>query len=238
MRLKLRSAIALLVWAALTGCPVRPPVPAPQPAAAPQAVAAHLGTPYEIAANQSWLVILVYRGGTLASAGHNHLIASHELAGTFYVPADPLEASFELRLPVASLTVDEESLRAAQQSPDFPPGIPETARTGTREHMLGPDQLDVAHSPQIILRATRLEAAQPAAAGALVAHVLVSLRGAEHPLRVAVHYERTADTLVAAGQTTLRQTELGITPYSAMLGALQVKDELQVQFRIVAHAAR
>ena len=237
MRLKLRSAIALLALAGLAGCPVRPPVPPAPPAAAPPPAAAHLGTPYEIAADQSQLTILVYRGGTLASAGHNHLIASHELSGTFYVPADPLQASFELRIPVASLTVDEEPLRAAQHSPDFPPGVPDSARAGTREHMLGPEQLDAAHSPQLILRAVKLEAAQPAAAGSLVADVLVSLRGSEHPLRVPVHYEHTGDTVVATGELALRQTQLGMTPYSAMLGALQVQDELQVSFRILARAA-
>jgi polyisoprenoid-binding protein YceI len=235
---KLRSASALLALTVLTGCPVRPPVPAAQPAPAPQAPLIRLGTPYEIAADQSQLVILVYRAGALASAGHNHLIASHELAGTFYVPGDPLQASFELRVPVTSFTVDEESLRAAQHSADFPPGIPDSARAGTKEHMLGADQLDAEHSPQIILRAVKLEPARPAVPGTLLAHVQVSLRGSEHSLEVPVRYEHTGDTVVASGEMPLRQTELGITPYSAMLGALQVQDELRVQFRIVARAAR
>jgi polyisoprenoid-binding protein YceI len=234
---KLRSAISLLAVAALTGCPVRPPVPATPPATASQGAAAHLGAPYEIAADQSQLVILVYRGGALASAGHNHLIASHELAGTFYVPEDPLQASFELTIPVTSFTVDEESLRAAEHSPDFPPDIPDSARAGTKQHMLGTDQLDAEHSPQIVLRAVKLESARPAVPGTLLAHVQVSLRGSEHSLAVPVRYEHTGATVVASGEVALRQTELGITPYSAMLGALQVQDELRVKFRIVARAA-
>ena len=36
----------------------------------------------------SLLEIRVYRAGALASAGHNHIIASHDLTGTVYVPAD------------------------------------------------------------------------------------------------------------------------------------------------------
>ena len=235
-RWKLLRAGALVAAAALAGCPVRAPGPTPHPAAMPPP-AARLGTPYAIDPGQSQLLVLVYRGGALASAGHNHLIASHDLGGTIYVPEDPLQASFELTVPMTSFTVDEESLRAAEHSADFPPGIPDSARAGTRQHMLGADQLDAEHSPQIILRALQLEAARPAAPGMLLAHVQVSLRGGEHPLAVPVHYERAGDTVVASGELPLRQSELGITPYSAMLGALQVQDELRVKFRLVARAA-
>ena len=49
--------------------------------------AAHVGAPYDVAAAESLLTILVFKGGALAAAGHNHLIASHELSGTFYVAA-------------------------------------------------------------------------------------------------------------------------------------------------------
>jgi YceI-like domain len=233
---KLRRVLALLALAALAGCPVRAPVPV-LPATAPQGPAPHLGTPYEIAADQSLLLVLVYRGGALASAGHNHVIASHGLAGTFYVPEDPLQASFEFSVPVASFTVDEESLRAAEQSPDFPPGVPDSARAGTQEHMLGAEQLDALHNPQIILRAVKLGPARPDVPGMLLARVQVSVRGSEYPLEVPVHYEHRGATVMAIGEVALRQSELGITPYSAMLGALQVQDQLRVKFRIVARAA-
>ncbi len=208
------------------------------PAVIPQPQApAHLGMPYGIVAGESLLAILVYRGGALASAGHNHLIASHELGGTFYVPDDPLGASFEVVIPVLSLSVDEEALRAGEHSPDFPPGIPESARTGTREHMLGADQLDAEHGPLIILRSVSMEPARPATPGTVLAHLRVAVRGVEHPLDVPVRYERAGDSIVADGEVSVRQSELGITPYSAMLGALQVRDELRVKFRIVARRA-
>jgi hypothetical protein len=230
----LRRALALLPAFALAGCPVRAPVPtaaatAPQPAP-------HLGKPYEIASDQSLLVVLVYRAGALASAGHNHVIASHTLAGTFYVADDPLKSSFEVRIPVSGFTVDEEPLRAAQHSGDFPPGVPDSAREGTREHMLGADQLDAAGSPQIILRAVKLEpvTGDPQSVNA---QVQVSVRGAAHLLAVPVHYGFEGARLSVHGEATFNQTQLGITPYSAMLGALQVQDELRVQFQFVAAPA-
>src|SRR5580658_9387871 len=106
-------ATVLALGGLLAGCAVRPaPPPAPgsaqgvAPGAAfPETPAPHVGTPYDVIPQESLLTILVYRGGTLASAGHNHVIASHDLTGTIYLPADPLQSSFELHLPVGSLTV-------------------------------------------------------------------------------------------------------------------------------------
>jgi polyisoprenoid-binding protein YceI len=190
--------------------------------------------PYDVLAQESLLTILVYRGGTLASAGHNHVIASHDLGGTVYVPADPLRASFELHLPVATLTVDEAALRAQQASADFPPDVSEGARAGTRHNMLGAALLDAEHSPEIVLRALRME--KTADAG-MLARVQCMVRGEVRTFAVAVRYERSDDELIVSGALALRQTDLGLTPFSAMLGALQVQDEMRVSFRIVARAA-
>ena len=53
-----------------------------------------------------------------------------------------------------------------------------------------------------------------------------------------MHYELSADQLVLEGSSPLRQSELGLTPFSAMMGALQVQDEMQVSYRIVARRMR
>ena len=53
-------------------------------ACAPAAV----GQAYQVVGSESLLIVRVYRGGTLARAGHNHIVASHDLAGTVYVAKD------------------------------------------------------------------------------------------------------------------------------------------------------
>src|SRR5258708_31960203 len=83
-RALLRSALAVL----LAGCPPRrsaPPAPAPAAPAGPAAAASappHIGEPYDVVTRESLLTVLVYRAGPMARMGHNHVIASHELAGT------------------------------------------------------------------------------------------------------------------------------------------------------------
>jgi polyisoprenoid-binding protein YceI len=236
---KLRRALLPLLPFLLAACalPPRPPVTPAAPGAAP---APHTGVPHDIAAAESLLIIRVYRAGTLASAGHNHVIACHALGGTLYVPAELLASSFEVRVPVAELTVDEESLRAAEHSPDFPPQVPDSAREGTRRNMLGATLLDAEHYPQIELRALGLTSGAPAPDGtaAVLARIEVTLKGQAHRISVPVSYSRSGGTVIASGSTALKQSELGLTPFSALLGALQVQDEMRLSFRIVAHAAR
>src|ERR1700730_18042276 len=83
---KLRLPGALLLALLLGGCPLRPPPTAP-PQVAPETPAPHEGVPYDIVADESLLIIRVYRAGTLASVGHNHLIPLHGLTGTGYAHA-------------------------------------------------------------------------------------------------------------------------------------------------------
>ena len=64
------------------------------------------------------------------------------------------------------------------------------------------------------------------------------MRGQLHTFTTPVRYRLSRDgTLEASGEFPLRQSELGLTPFSAMLGALQVQDEMRVSFHIVAQAA-
>ena len=50
-------------------------------------------------------------------------------------------------------------------------------------------------------------------------------------------YSLVNGELTASGELPIKQTDLGLTPFSALLGALAVQDELRVRFRFVAHAA-
>ena len=234
----MRVAGTLFLACALSACPTRPPPPPAQVhAAPPPPTAPHVGRPYDIAAAESLLTVRVYRGGTLASAGHNHLIASHTLVGTVYVPGDLTQSSIELHLAVAELTVDEPALRAGEGGGDFQGEVPQSARDGTRRNMLGPAVLDAAEYPEVVLRSERLEPADASAPGSVVAWLDAQVRDQHRTISVPLRYELAGDTLTLTGETALRQGELGLTPFTALMGALAVQDEMRVRFRIVARAA-
>lgn len=227
-RVALPGAILLI---ALSGCATRPVAPArvPQPGATPL-----VGRPYDVVAGESQLIVLVYRDGALAAMGHNHVIACRCLTGTVYLPRDPLRASFDLRIAVAQLTVDDSALRAAEHSPDFPADVPQSARQGTRHNMLGAAMLNAAHYPDISLRSAGLRPSPDGKNTDIIAQVLVQLDGAWHPVAVPLHYEIQGDEIIADGEFPLRQTSLGLTPFTALGGALKVRDGMKVSLRLVA----
>jgi polyisoprenoid-binding protein YceI len=190
-------------------------------------VASHQGKPFALRPEQSLLTILVYRGGSLARMGHNHVVASRHLEGTVYVPEDLTRASFEVRIPVAKLSVDEAELRT-QAGPDFPP-VPDSAKEGTRRNMLSEALLDAEHFPEILLASQRVDVSTP---NDVLTQMQVTVRNQNHTLTVPVHYELTAEALSASGELLLKHSDLGLTPFSAMMGAIQVQDEMKVRFKL------
>jgi polyisoprenoid-binding protein YceI len=227
---KIRALGIIVVAVSVVACAARPHKSEPIAQSAPaRTEPAALGQAYQVLGPESLLIVRVYRGGTLARAGHNHIVASHDLSGTVYVAADLAQSSFELEFPVAGLTVDEAELRAAQGA-DFAADVPEAARDGTRRNMLGPAVLDADHFPEVTLRS----AAVDLDAGRLMVHVQIGIRGQVRTVTVPVSYTLKANELLAQGEFALKQTDLGLAPFTALLGALAVLDEMQLQFRIVA----
>ena len=190
------------------------------------------GREFRVDSEASLLTIRVYKGGPLSRAGHNHVIASHSLNGVAYVPDEPTRASFDVHLPVAELVVDEDALRA-QEGPDFPPGVPEDAKEGTKRNMLGPSLLEAERYPEIVLQS---EAVQRGPEG-LQAQVRVIVRDRASAVIVPLQYGIQGGFLHVEGELALKQTDLGLTPFSLFGGALRVQDEIKVRFSIVARAA-
>jgi polyisoprenoid-binding protein YceI len=235
-RSKIGAAIVFAATFAVFGChapgPRAPASPAGAAAHRPQAPPGATGREYRVSAEESLLTVLVYRGGALAKAGHNHVIASHQLLGTITVPEDLTASSFELRIPVTLMTVDEAPLREPLGA-DFPAEIPADAKEGTRRNMLSDALLDGERYPGISLRSERIVAIP----GGFEVTLLVGIKDQTHTMTLPVMVERSGAVLRASGELSLRQSALGLKPFSVMLGALQVLDEIKVRAQIVARAS-
>lgn len=197
-----------------------------------------IGRPFDVVAAGSQLIVLVYRAGPLAALGHNHVIACRCLAGTIYVPRDPTRASLDLRFAVGQLTVDDPALRTAEQSPDFPPDVTPSARQGTRHNMLGAALLNAAKYPDIALRSAGLRPSPDGKPADMVAQVLVRIGGEWHSVTVPLRYRIRDDEIVVTGGFPLKQTDLGLTPFSALGGGLQVRNDMNIRLRVVARRRR
>jgi polyisoprenoid-binding protein YceI len=223
---RLIGAMLLALAAAACGVPApRSPAPGTPSGSAPRAAA------YRIDPAQSELRVLVYRAGLLASFGHNHVIVNRDVEGSISFAGDPAAASFALSIPASGFVVDDPSARS-EEGADFEEETPEEAKEGTRHNMLGPGVLDVAQYPSIEVRSIAI---RPTAAG-LVATVSVTVAGHASTLVVPFTLDLSQGRLTARGATSLRQSSLGLTPFSVMLGGLKVQDELTLRFRLVASA--
>jgi hypothetical protein len=187
---------------------------------------------YSVQPGESRLTVLVYRAGRLANMGHNHVISSVALSGEVYLAEEHAATALELRLPVGSLTVDIPELRAAAGA-DFPGELDQEARDGTRSNMLGERQLNAAAWPEIILRSRAVSGALPD----LEVSVDIAVRDQIRRLTVPVSVLVSQGRLTATGRFSVNQTDLGLEPFSVMMGALSVRDQLDIEFSLVAVTA-
>ncbi|WP_322405165.1 YceI family protein [Massilia luteola] len=202
----------------LAGCG-QPLAPGPKAGLdAYRAVTASDAGVYAVDSGASILTVTVRRAGLMARLGHDHVVASHTLAGYVAPGVDRADVSFR----ADQMTVDEPPLLrdagiATERSPQ--------AVEGTRKNMLGP-VLDAQRYPVVTLHAERL------AEGRL--RVAVTLHGVTRWLALPVAVEVDAAVVSARGTAHLKQTDFGIAPFSVGAGLLSVQDELEVHYHIVA----
>ena len=226
---RVRAYFAVLLALLLASCTpqVTTVAPAPVPAGFPDAhyrqAAARGSKVLRIDAVHSLVLIQVYRAGSLARLGHDHVVASHDVRG--FVALD--EGRTDLYLPLEGLVVDEPGLRA--EAGFNTPVSPEVAES-TRHNMLG-RVLDPTRFPYALIHATG------GTTDGSVLSVHITLHETTKHFQVPVHVETQAGGLVFSGRMAFRQSDFGLTPLSILGGALQVQDGMELRFRIVASNA-
>ncbi len=220
----LRCAAAVVVLT-LVGCGA----PQPKTGATDAAPAVPRAAAYRIDAAQSELRLLVYRAGAIASLGHNHVIVNRSIGGWAAFDGSAASAAFELDIPADGFVVDDSSPRL-EEGADFAAAVTADAKAGTLHNMLSAALLDADRYPTIVLKSVRVTGADPT----LAADIDVSIAGHQSRILVPFTIDASKGQLSASGEARLKQTDLGLTPYSVFLGALRVQDELRVKFKFVA----
>lgn len=216
----------------LAGCaqpPKQPPV-APAPEAPPPAAAALPSESWILVS--SHLEVRVYRDGPMQKLGHNHLITSDALEGSIALRKPLTKSGFDLRLPLASLIVDDPEARSKAGS-DFGNPVPPKDRESTRHNMLSESMLDAARQDMLRLTAEELSG-EP---GSFHARVRVGLRGEERVVSVPFTVTLEGGKLLAHANFHLTHADVGLVPFAVALGALRVRDDFEVDLRLEARLA-
>jgi hypothetical protein len=188
---------------------------------------------YRIDESHSELRVLVYRAGPLAHLGHNHVIVNRSLHGVVNL-AESGGSVFSMEVPVAGFVVDDAQARS-QEGPDFAAAVSEDAKSGTLRNMLSTALLAADEFPMIVVRSA--DAAGLPGGGDMIVAVTISVAGHESTINVPLNLHSSSNHLSASGSLELRQSALGLTPYSLMLGALQVQDAMTIKFDIAADSS-
>ena len=191
-------------------------------------MAAEQNDPYfYIDAKQSQAVITVYSGGSLAKLGHDHVIASHDMQGVV-IDGDAGQQEAGICIPLALLVVDEPALRSEAHFKSQPSA---SDIAGTREHMLD-SVLEVKQFPDAKIHVSQLRLLQSTN---YVTTATLTLHGVSKTIEVPVILEKIGvNELKVTGEFSLKQTDYGMKPYSALGGLLKVKDEVNLKFSIIA----
>jgi polyisoprenoid-binding protein YceI len=242
----LRQVPCIAAGLMLAACAAPPhPVPTSSTAAPPEAMAPagavappvvpavpHDAQRFDIDPATSEIRVLVYRGGLLASLGHNHVIVNRALAGTVDLPDDIHAAHLVLQIPVSQFVVDEDAVRA-EEGPAFAGARGEDVKSGTLRNMLGAALLDAAQFPGIRIDSSAIAGAEPQ----LLATLRVTVKGVVHELQVPFELQRRDGRLIGTGRVQLTHAQLGMKPYSVAAGALAVQEAFDIKFHFEARPA-
>jgi len=180
---------------------------------------------FQISQSESSVIISVYRSGALSVFGHNHVISSHALSGAISLVNKPERTGhFSLSLPFSSLVVDNDSERE-KMGKAFRTTVDESAKLGTRKHMMSAKVLDYPRFKKIEV------------SGNLARHVVtarISLHGISQDIQVPVKVNYSGHKLVVRGHFSIKQSLFGIMPYKAAAGLLKIKDTIKIDFSIAA----
>jgi polyisoprenoid-binding protein YceI len=186
------------------------------------AAAAAAPSAFSVDEAKSVVRIHVGKAGAFSFAGHRHEITGRVTGSVRVDAGDPAASSVELAFPTGRLVV-------------LPENEPGADAPKVQEIMLGPRVLDAARFPRIVFRSRQVSAAA-AGAGTWQLQVAgdLSLHGVTRPVTVPMRASLSGDTLTATGQASLKQSDYGIEPVSAGAGTVRVKDELSLDFEVVA----
>ncbi len=160
----------------------------------------------------SVMKVHVYKAGLFSAFGHQHEIEAPIAAG---------ELDDSAEQPSVVLRVDTSKVRVVD------PGESAEDRAAVQKTMESEKVLDVARFPEIRFESTSVEAKS---AGRWTVRGNLTLHGYTRPVQVAVARKDGR----YQGSVLLKQRDFGITPVSIAGGAVRVKNEVRIEFDIVA----
>lgn len=185
---------------------------------------------YRIDSQTSDVRLLVYRDGVLSTFGHNHVVSLKDFTGTIHLQPKLARSRVELDIPVDRLVVDDAAVRR-QEGPDFASEPSKDDSAATRTNMLSTALLNAGRFPAIKVTGT---SGPVDAKNSAMLDLSVQFVGQDIKLTIPATLKLEGDQLEASGEVELSHKQLGLKPFSALLGSLRVAEQMKFKYRIRA----
>jgi len=171
---------------------------------------------------ESRLVVHAFRAGALRALGHDHhfLVGTWRASGTF----DPKR----LEGVHGTIVVGADSLHDTQKALD-------DSDRAKVDRQTRDEVLDAGRFPDIRYDVERFEKAAGATSGVTrgTLHGTLALHGAKRPLAIPIEIApRDGGGFTARGRASIRLGDFGMRPPKAALGAVTVKDTVEVEIEL------
>lgn len=185
---------------------------------------------YRINPRTSEIRLLVYRDGVLSTFGHNHVVSLQDFTGTIHLQPKLAQSRVELDIPVDRLIVDAAAARRLEGE-DFASEPSKEDAAATRTNMLSNALLNARQFPTIKVTGT---SGPVDAKNSAMLDLSVQLVGQAIKLTIPATLKLEGDQLEASGAVDLSHRQLGLQPFSALLGSLRVAEQMKFKYRIRA----
>jgi len=162
---------------------------------------------HKVDTQNSTLTIHVGKTGIFSGLGHEHEVRAPIQSGMADTGSHP----------AVEIHIDARALRVIDKDAS------ENERTEVQQTMLGPEVLDGEHYREIVFKSTSADAAGQ---GQWTLRGTLTLRGQTRPATVHVTLKNGQYT----GETTVKQTDFGITPPGK--AGIRAKDEVRIEFDV------
>jgi polyisoprenoid-binding protein YceI len=181
---------------------------------------------YTIVPSESSFWVFVGKAGLFSALAHDHEIGVQSFSGHVVMPeAGASGGSLEMEVDAKSLVVLDKKPSEEDKKKIF--------------NSMRNEVLESAKHPKITFKSVSVSDMKQAGndAYSFVVHGDLTLHGVTKRIAVPVAATITPQQLRATGKYALKQTDYGIKPYSAAGGTIKVKNEVMVNFNIVAKAS-
>ncbi|HUR17336.1 MAG TPA: YceI family protein [Acidimicrobiales bacterium] len=167
---------------------------------------------HSISPDEASLTVHTFRAGMGAKIGHDLVLEAKKWNGTINLDADNPSASS------VEITVDLRSLEIVSAVGGVKP-LSDKDRVDISKNI--EKTLDTGKHPNVTFKSTSISGSEPT----VTVSGDLTIKGQTKPATLTVTTK--GDQLV--GKTSVVQSEFGIKPYSAMMGALKVRDSIDLE---------